>query len=316
MSEPRIEHDLSTLATLRPAPDQFEDEWDAEARADVLTDILRGRSRVSTTRSRRWQLLGAFAACSVAAAVMAGVLLPSGAPGGPDRAAAAALDRLAVTAGLAGGSVGPHQFAYVREDSEQTVAAGDPVPPGYTRVGNAQRETTEQWTAPNGRLWFYRALGRTQPCLSTTEQTAAPGEYEDMSAAQLDALPTDPGGLAAYIDGHPSGDNRGATNRYTAVTDLVRSGLAAPALRAAALRVLARTHGIRVDTQARDDAGRPAIRVDKSFNGGVDSVFFDADTSRVLEERTTQGRWFYRSIVRESKVVGAIPAGLPRCNQR
>lgn len=315
--------DVATLMSFRPETTHFDEEWGPSARADALTEILASSApahlSLKQPTGRRWGKLTALSACAAAAAVAVGLLLPAGGPGGPDAAAAATLNKLAVTAGRAGGSVGPAQFAYVREDSEQTLSDGEantPLLPGETRVGNLMLDKSEQWTAPDGTVWRIVPLVGGRSCLAKHVHAANPPgvfEYSDASAPELAALPTNPGRLAKFIDAHPRGDNRATINRFGAVSDLLRSGLAAPALRAAALRVLAQTTGLTVATDSHDAAGRPAIRINYSFGYGIESLFFDAATSRVLEEQTTQDQYLFRAVVRESKIVNSIPSGLPRC---
>jgi hypothetical protein len=312
---------VATLTRYRPGASHFNGEWTPAMRTDVLTDILtstqppRMKHR-GPAGGRRWGRIGALATGAALAAATAAVVLPAGSPGGPDQAAAATLEKLVVAARQEGGAVAPNQFAYVQQDSEETLAAGEPVAPGATRVGNLERTSSEQWTAPDGTVWLYRALGRDQACLARVPASLSPSgvyDYENMPAAELAALPTDPDRLASYLDSHPSGDNRGPENRFLIAGDLLRSGLASPTLRSAALRVLAQTSGIQVTPDSRDGAGRPAIRVDMPFQYGVESLFFDAATSRVLEEQTTQNQYLFRSVVQESKVVDSVPSTLPAC---
>jgi hypothetical protein len=320
------------VAAFRPLDDEIDKEWPAASRIamverikadDGLTETvassLPAYSKSRQLTGQRWGRLSALAACVAAAAVAVGVLLPAGGPGGPNAAAAATLNKLSVIAGSAGGSVGPRQFAYVREDSEETLSPAEataPPLPGETRVGNLSRTTGEQWTAPDGTEWRTVALDGGQSCLAKHLHVAnPPGDfnYENLSAPELAQLPTNQDQLAKYIDTHPTGDNRGTINRFRVVGDLLRSGLASPALRAAALRVLAQTDDLTVATDSHDAAGRPAIRVDYSFGYGIESLFFDANTSRVLEEQTTQDQWLFRAVVQESKVVDSISSALPPC---
>ncbi len=239
--------DVATLMLFRPEITHFDDEWGPAQRADTLTEILASSSpaplKSKQSTGRQWGKLSALAACAAAAAVAVGLLLPTGSPGGPDAAAAATLNTLSVIAGHAGGSVAPDEFAYVLEDSEQTMSDGEaqtPLLPGETRVRNLSLGTGETWTAPDGTVWRTVALDGGQSCLAKHEHVLSSGgvfDYADASAPELAQLPTDPGQLANYIDAHPSGDNRGNVNRFTVIGDLLRSGLAPPALRAAALRV-------------------------------------------------------------------------------
>ncbi len=315
--------DVATLMLFRPEATHFDDEWGPVEREATLTGILTrsspGRSKRSQPIGRRWRNLSAVAACAAAAVAAGGLLLPAGAPGGPDAAAAAALNKLAAVAGSAGGFVGADQFAYVLEDSEQTMAAdeaGTAVLPGESRAGDLSLDKGEQWTSPDGTVWRTVALEGGRSCLAKHLHVANSGgvsDYENLSADELTQLPRDPDPLANYIDRHPAGDNRGDRNRFLVVGDLLRSGLAPPALRVAALEVLAQTTGLTVATDAHDAAGRPAIRVDYSFGYGVESLFFEASTSRVLEEQTTQDQYLFRALVRESRIVDSLPNGVPLC---
>ena len=323
MPEHQTHEDVATLMTFRPEATHFDDEWGPADREYVLSDILASsspsRSKRSQPTGRRWRNLSALAACAAAAAVVVGLLLPTGTPGGPDAAAAATLNKLAGIAGSAGGSVGADQLAYVLEDSEQTMSASEaktPVLPGESRVGDLSLSKGEQWTSPTGTEWRTVPLEGGRSCIAKYAHVASPSDvvdYENLSAAELAQLPTDPDQLANYIDTHPAGDNRGNQNRFTVVGGLLRSGLATPALRAAALQVLAQTTGLTIATDSHDAAGRPAIRVNHSFGYGIESLFFEARTSRVLEEQTTQNKYIFRALVRESKVVDSLPGGVPLC---
>lgn len=321
MIEHQTHDDVATLVLFRPEADHFDDEWAPADREDTLTAVLASsspsRSKCWQPTARRWKHISALAACAAAAAVAGGLLLPAGSPAGPDAAAAATLSRLAGIAGSAGRSVGSNQFAYVLEDSEQTMSAGEantPVLPGERRQGDLSLATGEQWTSPDGTQWRTVPLDRGRSCLAGHLYVASSDgvvDYEDLSAPELAQLPTDPDQLANYLDTHPGvGGNR---NRFLVIGDLLRSGLASPDLRAAALQVLAQTTGLTVATDSHDAADRPAIRVDYSFGYGTESLFFQASTSRVLEEQTTQDQYLFRALVRESKIVDSLPTGVPLC---
>ncbi|MDX6333519.1 MAG: hypothetical protein QOG05_859 [Streptosporangiaceae bacterium] len=101
---------------------------------------------------------------------------------------------------------------------------------------------------------------------------------------------------------------------------LLWNPLAGPALRSAVFRVLAATPGVRVDSHARDQLGRPAVKI--SWFDRVTSVtlatFEDPSTTRVLEQTDTStpaavnghssssGRDLYLSVTR-SRTVPANP---------
>ncbi len=320
----RIDNDVATLLLFRPEITHFDDEWGPAQRVDTLTDIFAGAAPSRSTRmqpnGRRWRALSAVAACAAAAAVAVGLLLPAGAPGGPDAAAAATLNKLSIVAGSTGRSVGADQFAYVREDTAQTMSVGEaqtPVPYGESRMGDLSLSTGEQWTSPKGTVWRKVPLEGGRSCLAKDLHVANKGrnsDYVNFSASELAQLPTGTDQLANYIDTHPNVDGHRNVNRFAVVADLLRSGLAPPALRAAALRVLAQTTGLTVAADSHDSAGRSAIRVDHSFGYGTESLFFDASTSRVLEEQTTQDHYLFRALVRQSTVVDSIPNTVPLCH--
>jgi hypothetical protein len=97
---------------------------------------------------------------------------------------------------------------------------------------------------------------------------------------------------------------------------LLWNPLVPPALRSAVFRVLAATPGVRVNSHARDDRGRPAVEI--SWFDRVTSVtlatFEDPSTTRMLEQTDTAapagvnghstytGRDLYLSITRASSV--------------
>jgi hypothetical protein len=167
------------------------------------------------------------------------------------------------------------------------------------------------WWRGDGQTWVLQPVEGAPRCLDHFDNTgdAAQGAYQDLPATDLAALPTDPQALAAYVDAHPSGDNRGKANRMVVAADLLRSGLAKPELRAATLRMLGSTPGVSVDYDARDALGRPAVRVDAATENGRTSLFFDPGSSQLDEEQYGVQT---RSVVERSAVVGSLPS-LPEC---
>ena len=294
------------LTRLRP-DSHLDEEWGATRRDAVLAHILDAQpartSKSWVSRHRRPVLAGAVAACAAVAA--AGLVLPGGTPGGPDAAAAATLDRLAITAGTSGEVVGPGQYAYTDSSQVQKFSAAN--------VARGSRATTtntfQTWTAPSGDSWQVQgACLRHRPHDNTA--TPAGGNYAGLNSKQYATLPTTPGALAEYLDKHPSGDNRGTLNRFVSVGDLVGNPLTTPKLRAAAIRVLAHTDGITVEQRSHDALGRDTIKVDYTYTGGatVSSLFFASSTSALLETRSrVNGSVDYRSLVRASRVDDSLP---------
>jgi hypothetical protein len=294
------------LTRLRP-DSHLDDEWDATRRDAVLAGILDAQpewTRVGwVSRHRRLVLAGAVAAC--AAVVAAGLVLPDGSPGGPDAAAAATLNRLAVTAGTSGSEVGPGQYAYTDSREVQRFSAAD-VAHGTPAITSHAFRT---WTAPSGDSWQLQG-GCLQRFPHDSTATAAGGNYGGLTSEQYAKLPTAPGALATYLDEHPSGDNRGALNRFVSVGDLVGDPLTGAKLRAAAIRVLAHTSGITVEQRSRDALGRDAIEVDYTYSMGptVSALFFAPNTSALLETQSrVHGSVDYRSVVRASRIVDSLP---------
>jgi hypothetical protein len=300
------------LAALAPQP-----TLSAAEKTALLQRILDGRSTYAnppTSHPRRHRRVALASIAGIAAAITATVVLPTvlpaGTPGGPDQASATPLDRLADAAGRQHQSVAADQYAYVRTELEGSTTVVT-MHHGTIQVSVHGRQLEEEWTAPDGQTWVMQSAGRSPRCLHHFDNTgdAAQGDYEDLPATSLEALPTDPQALAAYVDSHPSGDNRGTTNRMVVAVDLLRSGLAKPELRAATLRMLGSTPGISVDYNARDALGRPAVRVDAATDNGLTSLFFDPASSRLNEEQSGVRT---RSVVETSAVVGSLPS-LPTC---
>lgn len=305
--QPNGPGDPVRLLTRLRQDSHLDEEWDVTRRDAVLAGILAAQpawTRESwVSRHRRPVLAGALAAC--AAVVAAGLVLPGGSAGGPGAAAAATLDRLAVTAGTSGSEVGPDQYAYTDSREVQTFSAAD-----VARGSHAiTMHTVRTWTARSGDSWKLQgACLRRWPHDNTA--TPAGGNYAGLNSEQYATLPTAPGALARYLDEHPSGDNRGTLNRFVSVGDLVGDPLATPKLRAAAIRVLAHTDGITVEQRSRDALGRDAIEVDYTYTGGatVSSLFFAPNTSTLLETQSrVHGNVDYRSVVRASRVADSLP---------
>ncbi len=303
---------VDRLAALAPRPTLTPAE-----KTELLEQILDGRStRVTppTRQPRRVRRVALASIAGIAAAITATVVLPTvlpaGAPEGPDRASATALDRLADVAGRQHQSVAAGQYAYVKTELEGDTTRVA-LHHGRIRVSVRGRQVREEWTAPDGQTWVMQPVVGSPRCLYHFDNTgdAAQGVYEDLPAANLAALPTDPQALAAYVDAHPSGDNRGKANRMVVAADLLRSGLAKPELRAATLRMLGSTPGVSVDYNARDALGRPAVRVDATTDNGRTSLFFDPGSAQLDEEQYGVKT---RSVVETSAVVGSLPS-LPEC---
>jgi hypothetical protein len=312
--------ELDQLAAARPEPAiTTADAVTLAERSQMLDTILAtpraqaddtGRQRQRTPRRRR--LLGGSlaAAAGVAALVIATVALPANSPGGPGRAGAATLERLAVTA-AGGPSVGPGQFDFVWKIGTEDI-------PGS---GSDEGSWNEQyWTAPSGEVWGYSDRGKTmQPPTAPfcIHRQAGHGDenFDEPTAAFLATFPTNPDQLRSFLRARVTGSSSKDEAVFVAVGDTLRTGLPSPALRAAAFRVLQRTGHITVTANARDARGRASIRVD--FTGrkaGVDSLYFDPTTSRIMEEaESINGHVDFSYVTVRAGVVNSVPADLINC---
>ncbi len=314
-TEPTDRHGADALALLRrhqPEPD-LRAEWSDADQERVLTQILADAPPDCQRRGRsRWVTLGLVATAAAAVPLVASIGLPSSSPGGPTPAAA--LDRLATIAGVSGPVVGPGEYLHSRAVTDVPYLPGYPLAPGQVRHGDRLRSAEETWSGQNV-VWVRSSEADDRPCLDVVHLRGQvdSGGYDTASADQLATLPTDPDALARYLDDHPDGGNTGTINRYAAATDLLWSGIARPALRSAALNVLAQTSGLDGDEHATDDRGRPAIRIDYSRGADVESFWFDPATAQISERAGTTQGGEGSTVVTSRDVVQQLP-DLPTCS--
>ena len=295
MTEPDV---LSHVTAYRP---ELDTEWSPERRDHTLANVFDSPREHATPvwrLTRRRVLAGAtVAVAAAAAAVVAATVLPGGTPGGPSPAEAKIIKQLAAVAGTHGQPVKDGQYAYASE----TIVAAGPVPVRHQQV----------WTSTGGKVWIREAPAR---CL--TASPAHPGpfttDYYNHTAAQFAALPTTADALTAFISAHPDGDNRGDDNLWEAVSELLGDGgtLVPPAVRSAAITVLTRIDGTSVRNHLRDTLGRPAIAITRNR----ETLYFNPDTSRLLEEAQTAGnsQGSGKTLINFAGVVNTLP-DLPPC---
>jgi hypothetical protein len=315
---------IAELAALRPEAATIERLWPAQQQDDTLAAVLAHDHRPdrrdhrltrSPRQTRRRRGVAGAAILGVAAAVVSlQVVLPQGGPGGATPAAATALEGLAITAAASDPAdlARPGQFRHLVERTWQAA-----MPEG----GMPIRQTVESWIATDGRSWR-RDHGNDNTGHLFDEYLAfPPGGDQTYSAspAYLASLPTDTSALQHYLRAHVSGSTSRNEAVFVAVGDLLRTGIAPPALRAAAIRVLARTSHVALGTTRSDALGRPVIRFDFIDNKGrpdeIQSLLFDPKTAALVGEIDSNAAgtpWFTSTLVSSGVTANVPPPVLAR----
>ncbi len=135
----------------------------------------------------------------------------------------------------------------------------------------------------------------------------------------LASLPTDTSALQHYLRTHVSGSTSRDEAVFVAVGDLLRTGIAPRALRAAAIRVLARTRHVALGTTRSDALGRPVIRFDFIDDKGrpdeIQSLLFDPKTAALVGEIDSNAAgkpWFTSTLVSSGVTANVPPQVLAR----
>jgi hypothetical protein len=297
------------LAALRPVP-----HWTDAERAAVLDRVLADRADgpIPFRARRRRLVLGVTGLVAAAAAAVAvPLLLPTGSPGGPDPAAARALRHLAhVAAGGPNLHVGPGQYIHLVLTSHQNPTPGQPtVDSRY-----------ESWTDATGRTWQVRDdrsdWAGAEPTITSHEVwLIEPGRGigDVLTQRDLEKLPSDPVKLRAYLDEHGEHANSTDERIFLGVGTILRGGMAPPALRSAAIQVLAGLRHVTIGTTTIDADGNPVQEFDfadpATRKGERWAVLFDTRTAQITEERQDfHGKVLYRGDVSRLGVVDSLPA--------
>jgi hypothetical protein len=311
---------LNGLVALRPDATTIDRAWTPQQQSDTLAAVLaQGQGPAARdhrlTRPprhvrRRRLAIGAMILAVAAAAVSLQVVLPRSSPGGATPAAAEALEGLAITAAASDpvDAAGPGQFRHLVVQTWQAAMPDRQVPETW--------QTFESWTASDGRSWRHNYGHESTGHKIDQTLAFAPGGDQTFSAspAFLAGLPTDAGRLRHYLRSHASGSSSRDEAVFVAVGDLLRTGLAPPKLRVAAIRVLERTPHVTIGTTHADALGRSVIRFDFVDNGKrtneIQSLLFDSTTAALAEEIESYGSgqpWFTSTLVR-SGVTSSVPA--------
>lgn len=138
-------------------------------------------------------------------------------------------------------------------------------------------------------------------------------DLNDPSTSFLAGLPTDPAALGSYLRTHVHGSSSRDEAVFVAVRDMLYGGFAPPTLRTAVLRVLENTN--HVTAQGGDDpAGQPAVKVSfidqNTRPGGVQTLYFDPDTARIVQESITAPGLTYLRTVTTTGIVTSVPSSV------
>jgi hypothetical protein len=306
------------LADLRRTP-----HWPADERANILDEVLatdrtphREDHRLVAThpnRRRRAITLATAAGLAAAACIAVPAVLPTGSPGAADQAAAVhALQRLAHLAAITPVSpsddIGPNQYLHYVDVEHQNALAGQPA--GDSRY--------EYWVRADGYTWQRRSehFSSVWQRDEVWRWPGGPDVIDGVPAPQsLDELPTDPAALESYLRAHSVGSTSSDERVFVAVVDLVRRGLAKPALRSAAIEVLAQLGHVKLGAATHDSHGNPVQEFDfvdpANRPDEVSAVMFDTRTAQITEEQGFfDGKLHYIRTVPVFDVVDSVPASI------
>ena len=150
----------------------------------------------------------------------------------------------------------------------------------YGRTGDGRRVSSDGSVLPMGKAGF-APLG-----------PGAPIDWD-----QLDALPTSPDALAAVIAqgaaaiaATPVRDQPSPTVQEATVgelSNLLYAPPSSPALRAAAITLLAQAPGVEVSLDGTDATGRSGLSITYQLPGELENIIVDRTTGQLLESSAT-----------------------------
>lgn len=307
---------VELLASFRPTNEQLEHDWPADQRAVMRVSIRTNatptgtvtRFRRPATRGHRKQWSAIVGLVGAAAAALLVVQITQSGSGPEDRTAGgtgaatatttqtfklAALERLA-TAAKNVKALEPGEFRHLVVHEAQ---------------GQSVRSTLESWTDYDGNIWRHdtdNPVGVEYWSFPAIEPI-----FNAPTPRYLATLPTDPGALQTYLLTHVCGSSSRDEAMFVGVADMLRGDFASPALRVAAIQVLQRTPHVTAKS-SHDSRGRAALQVDfidQSIRPGeVQSLFFDPNTSSILEEGLTSPGDKFVGTYDGWSTVSAVPA--------
>jgi hypothetical protein len=296
---PTVRDAVDAANPVRHDPEAPLDERARDDLARILATPPAGTRRPAVRHPRRL-VLTAVAATGLAAAMVVtgtgthwplGIHLPGGGsayaatpppltytPAGTD--AAAALREIAARTAELPDDTGTGTYAYVETRDWSLFTRIDDDQPVHSEVVESRNRN---WSADDGsgRSWTRYRAPLHLPEVDDT--TYGPGELGLHWA--LRSLPADDTALARALEaGHPV--ENGPAERLVAIGDAYRQMPLPPATRAAVLRYLAATPGLRLAGRVTDRAGRSglAVQLDSDYSGLPTryTLIFDPDDGRLL----------------------------------
>jgi hypothetical protein len=239
---------------------------------------------MSTRRRRTRRAVIGLAAASVLGIVAGGlsVLLPADTPGAPRAAVAAEIEQLALRTGKAPAyDFAPGTFLHTVEVAKQT---------STDKYGD-HSVTREAWIADDGSMIRVDTdedgpYGRYYRATKTPNVNAPDPDF-------LDALPTDPAAMRAYLDARVQGSSSHEQAIFTAVRDMLRPGYGRPEVRAAALNVLSTLDAVSIEHDVALPSGRTGTGIvfnepdqwdEYTTGSGTNATVIDPETTRILGE--------------------------------
>jgi hypothetical protein len=172
------------------------------------------------------------------------------------------------------------QFRYFRIVETNTMETADGTAP-------PARSYSEEWIAADGTVWFRNTgpSGQIERARFGPDTGSGHGSY---SPAYLAGLPTDPAQLYKRLHKDASGSSSKDEAVFVAVGDMMRTQVASPVLRAAAINALAFLP-VDVTRGARTTTGKEGVLIsmERPRKQGTGALLVDEHTSAVIEERHT-----------------------------
>ncbi|PZS37003.1 MAG: hypothetical protein DLM58_00360 [Pseudonocardiales bacterium] len=297
---------MELLAGFRPTNEQLEHDWPAAERVVMRETIQATNQPAGTTRfaarmhrpRKPWPAIAGLVGAAAAALLVVQIMQPSQTTDRPDAATQAKTKSVALQKLVLAAQATP----------------ADDVHPGQFRhlvVTQTDGLTVESWTAFNGDLWQRRDDQSGSPSSGTVEYWNMPHTWSSISPQSLAALPTDTDGLQRYLLSHVCGSSSRDEAMFVGVADMLRGDYAPTALRVAAIHVLERTGHVTTH-QSQDAQGHPALQVDfidHSIRAGeTQSLFFDPNTSALLQEQINGGGMDFTATYSASSTATRVPA--------
>lgn len=180
------------------------------------------------------------------------------------------------------------QFVYVKSQDDYIEATFDDTCP----VPDHDLTEFEMWRSVDGTRWGLHRSDLGKPGDSGTyEEKVHPKTWANEKAPadyrELEALPTDPDAMYAWLHKGENPRARSHDSAYLTATTILSDNIVPPKVAAALFRAVAKLPGVTVVGDVRDALGRSGVaigRTDKGMQERIDWIF-DEKTLEYLGER-------------------------------